>query len=166
MRSEVTSFLEAKVGARPYKDEPMDVESMAKGQDKGKGKDRKDSTAKGRGKGTEKHDSIVNFEGYCSNPDCGKWDHRWTDCWKERGGAHGKGKDKGEGNSKDKQGKSKGKGNNANSIETGKNWSEPEQQNLQQAVPQTAGPGSLGLCSLGNGRSITPTSRGTVGEDS
>ena len=91
----------------------------------------------------------MKFEGYCSNPNCGKWGHWRTDCWKEGGGVHGKGKDKDKGKSKEEQGKTKGKGRNANSMETGENWSEPQQQNLQQPVRQTAA-GSLTLCSLEN----------------
>ena len=66
VRSEAMSFMEAKVGARPYKDEPMDLKSLAKGQDKGKEKG-KDSKATGKDKGTEQHDSTVKFEEYRSN---------------------------------------------------------------------------------------------------
>ena len=98
----------------------------AKGYDKGKGKG-KEGKAKGKGKGTEKQDIAAKFEGNCSNPNCRKWGHSWTDCWKEGQDAHYKSKDRG----KEKHGKNKEKSKNANSMNTGKNWNEPQQKNLQ-----------------------------------
>ena len=94
---------------------PMEVESMAKGYDEGQGKGKgkgkgKDGKAKGKGKGTEKQDSAVKFECYRTNLNCGQWTHRWTDCWKGGGGAHGKSKDRGKSRNKVKHGKDKGKG--------------------------------------------------------
>ena len=46
----------------------MDLESLAKYQDKGKRKEKgKDSKGKGNDKWTEQHDSTVKFEEYRSN---------------------------------------------------------------------------------------------------
>ena len=45
--------------------------SMGKGQGIGKGKDGK-ATGKVKGMGTEKQDSAVKFDGYCSSPNFGK----------------------------------------------------------------------------------------------
>ena len=97
VRSEVVSCLEAKVGARLHKDDPMEVVTVAKEDDKGKRKGKsRDGKVEGKDKETEKHDRVVKFKDYCSNPNCGKWSHKWTDCWKERGG-EGKDKVKGKG---------------------------------------------------------------------
>ena len=115
-----------------------------------------DCKAKGKGKGTTKQDTAVKFEGYCSNSNCGKWGHRWTDCWKGGGGgAHGKSKDEGKGKSKDKHGKNKGEGKSANSMESRENWNEPQKQDLQQQpAQQTTAAGPLGLCSDGSSYSV------------
>ena len=64
---------------------------MAKGTTR-EAKKIKDGDAKGKEKGTEKQDSAVEFEGYCSNPDCGKLGHWWTGRG-GGGGAHCKSKD-------------------------------------------------------------------------
>lgn len=154
MRNEIVSFLEAKVGARPYRDDPMDVSSMVmKGRDshKGKGKGKsKDTKAKGKQTGTAKNGKDAKFDGYCSNPNCGKWGHKWSECWKEGGGAYqapaeksakgakGKGKDK-------SKGKSKGK--HANALDgQDATWQESQQQAPQQV--QQAATSSLGICAL------------------
>ena len=82
---------------------PMDVGYLGKGkskgqESKGKGKGKaekiwhlqppscrngsKDRAGKSGGKGKD----AKKFEGYCSNPKCGKWGHKWKDCRAEGGG--------------------------------------------------------------------------------
>ena len=73
LRNEVLSFREAKVGTRPCKDDPHG------GGKHGKGVRRKSAR---KNQGPQRHmgprnmTSAVTFEGYCSNPQCGKWSRR------------------------------------------------------------------------------------------
>ena len=69
--------------------------NKGKYKNKGKNKDKdKNKVAKGgkydkSGKGNKGgKDKSEPFEGYCSNPSCGRWGHRWKDCRKPGGGAH------------------------------------------------------------------------------
>ena len=113
------------VRARPYKDDSMDAERMAKAYHKGKGT--------GKGKGTQMLDSAVKFES-CSSQ-LRKMGPERKDCWKAGGGVHNKSRDRGRSKSKDKHDKNK---------------KEPQQQNLQQQPAQQTAAGPSGLCSLGS----------------
>ena len=87
----------------------------------------------------------MKFQGYRSNRNCGKWGHKWTDCWKGGGGAHGKSNDK----SKDMHGKNQSKGKNANSMDTGENWGRASAAGSASASYADGGRNLSGLCSLG-----------------
>ena len=88
MRRKVLNVLEAKSGARPHKDHPMDVGNAARTEDKRK-RERKQTGM--RGKGTGKQHAAAKFKGNCSNPNSWTWTHKWADCWtkKEEGHMHG-----------------------------------------------------------------------------
>ena len=165
MRQEVVSFLEAKVGSKPAKDDAMDVGMMvkdgkakSKGKGaKGKGYDGKPSPkGQGRGRGNEqkqhgKDKPAAAFEGYCSNPQCGRWGHRWKDCWKPGGGAH---ESKGQGGKAAPKGKKGGKrGRGANALGSADDWYQEEDQQEPEPAPAKQ------TCALGVGALSRPVQR-------
>lgn len=143
MRTEIVSFLEAKVGARTAiggasssHSDPMDVGSFVKAgkstpwakAGKGKGKDKGKNKPPSQAPSSKQNPQKPKFDGECSN--CGKYGHKWADCWAAGGGASspppkGAGKSKGKAKGKDKgKGKYGGKGGkSAFSVEE-----EPEQE--------------------------------------
>ena len=101
---EIDSLLRGK-GNMGKPSSPWKGSPKGKGKEKGKGKDTggkwgghksgkggvppgkgKESGKEGKGKGKGKG-SGKPFEGYCSNPKCGKWGHKWKDCRAPGGGA-------------------------------------------------------------------------------
>lgn len=84
-------------GAR--EDDPMDVSLIHKKygkQQQQQQQQRWKNVGKSSGSGSWQQDGqwsasrdgwSQGFEGYCNNPNCGKYGHRWKDCWAPGGGA-------------------------------------------------------------------------------